>query len=219
MPDAYATWSSLAQPWQRAFEAAWASWRSGSAAVGAAITDSEGAIVAVGQNRMLDLPGGPGPLAGTLMAHAEMNALVGLPPGDYRGHTLYTTYEPCFMCAATIIGTYQIPRVAFAAYDPSWDGLLDAFRHHPVIARRLPEREHLGGPYGALAYVLHLGWILRHLPGPHEAHQCFAPAHLALSQELLAQGTLQQLAQRAASAADVAHELWADLCRVSRADN
>jgi tRNA(adenine34) deaminase len=218
MHAAYSMWSSLGRPWQRAFDAAWASWGSGSGAVGAVITDSEGAIIAVGQNRMLDLPGGPGPLAGTLMAHAEMNALAGLPPGDCSGYTLYTTFELCFMCAATIIGTFQIPKVAFAAYDPSWDGLVDAFRQHPAIARRLPEREHLGGPYGALAYVLHLVWILRHLPGPHEAHQHFAPAHLALSRDLLEQGTLQRLEQDGASPADVAHQLWADLCRVSRAD-
>src|SRR5260370_13919069 len=33
--------------------------RSGSGAVGAAITNSEGAIIAVGQNRLLDLPGAP----------------------------------------------------------------------------------------------------------------------------------------------------------------
>jgi len=216
--DAYAIWSSLAQPWQQAFHAAWASWRSGSGAVGATITNSEGVIIAIGQNRMLDRPGGPGPLAGTLMAHAEMNALAGLLPGEYSGYTLYTTYEPCFMCAATIIGTYHIPKVAFAAYDPSWEGLLDAFRQHPAIACRLPEREHLGGPYGALAYVLHLVWIVRHLPGPHEAHQHFAPAHLALSRDLLEHGTLEDLEQDGAAPADVARMLWADLCRVSRAD-
>jgi deoxycytidylate deaminase len=33
--------------------------RSGSGAVGAAIINSEGAIIAVGQNRLLDLPGAP----------------------------------------------------------------------------------------------------------------------------------------------------------------
>jgi hypothetical protein len=174
--------------------------------------------MAVGQNRMLDLPGDPGPLAGTLMAHAEMNALAGLPHGECSGYTLYTNFEPCFMCAATIIGTYHIPKVGFAAYDPSWEGLLEAFRQHPVIARQLPEREHLGGPYGALAYVLHLAWVLRHLPGPHEAHQRFAPAHLTLSQDLLDQGTLRKLEQDGAGLADVAHVLWDDVCRVSRAD-
>ncbi len=39
---------------------------------------------------------------------------------------LYTTFEPCFMFAATIIGTYGIPQVAFASYDPTWDGLQGA---------------------------------------------------------------------------------------------
>jgi tRNA(adenine34) deaminase len=218
MHEAYATWLSLPEPWKLAFDAAWASWRSGSGAVGAAITNSEGAVMAVGQNRILDLPGGSGLLAGTLMAHAEMNALAGLAPGEYSGYTIYTTYEPCFMCAATIIGTYHIPKVAFAAYDPSWEGLLDAFRQHQAIARWLPERGHLGGPYGALAYVLHLTWILRHLPGPHEAHQHFAPAHLALAQVLLEQDTLQHLEQHGAGPADVAHLLWTDLCRVSSLD-
>ena len=57
-----------------------------------------------------------------------VNALAGLAPGEYSGYTLYTTYEPCFMCAATIIGTYHIPKVAFAAYDPSWEGLRNALR-------------------------------------------------------------------------------------------
>jgi tRNA(Arg) A34 adenosine deaminase TadA len=216
--DAQAMWLSLAPPWQQAFDAAWASWRSGSGAVGAAITDSDGAVLAVGQNRMLDPPGRSGPLAGILMAHAEMNALAVLAPGEYGDYTLYTTFEPCFMCAATIIGTYHIPKVAFAAYDPSWEGLPDVLGQHPAIARWLPEREHLGGPYGALAYVLHLTWILRHLPGPHEAHRHFAPAHLALSQDLLEQDTLQHLKEDGAGPADVAHLLWADLCRVSRAD-
>jgi tRNA(adenine34) deaminase len=216
MHEAYATWLSLAQPWQHAFDAAWASWRSGSAAVGAAVTNAEGAVIAVGQNRMLDPPGS-GRLAGTLMAHAEMDALAGLAAGDYSGYSLYTTYEPCFMCAATIIGTYHIAKVYFAAYDPYWPGLFDALGQHQAIARWMPERQHLGGPYGALAYVLHLTWILRHSPATREAHQDFAPAQLALAHDLLQQDTLQHLEQDGAGPSDVARSLWADLCRLSDA--
>jgi hypothetical protein len=51
-----------------------------------------------------------------------------------------------------------------------------------------------------------------------EANQHFAPAHVALSQDLLEQGTLQHLRQGGADPADVAHLLWADLCRLSRVD-
>jgi len=215
MHEAQAVWSSLPQSWQRAFEAAWASWRVGSGAVGAVVADAGGAIVSVGQNRILDPPGGPGLLAGTLMAHAEMNALAALPPGEYDGHTLYTTFEPCLMCAATIIGTYHIPRIAFAAYDPTWHGLLDGFREFPAIAPWLPERDHLGGPYGALAYVLHLTWCLRQWPGGYEAHQRLTPAQLALSQSLLERRTLRRLADDGATTADVAQALWTDLCHVA----
>lgn len=95
--------------------------------------------MAVGQNRMLDLPGSSGPLAGTLMAHADVNALAALAPGEYSGYTIYTTYELCFMCAATIIGTYHIPKVAFAAYDRprSRRCRRKATRHtvHPAVCR------------------------------------------------------------------------------------
>jgi hypothetical protein len=83
---------------------------------------------------------------------------------------------------------------------------------------RLGQRLWSGPCSGAVAYVLHLAWVLLHLPGPHKAHQHYGPAHLALSQDLLEQGTLQRLEQDAAGPADVAHGLWADLCRVSRAD-
>lgn len=188
MPDSYTTWSSLSRPWQTAFQAAWASWRSGSLGVGAVITNAYGAIVAVGQNRLMDPPDGPGPLAGIPMAHAEMNALASLPPGDCSGYTLYTTLEPCFMCSATIAGTYHIPRVLFAAHDPWWDGLQEAFRQQLVTARSLPNREHLGGPYGVLAYVMPIATTLQHWPGPLDSHERLAPVRLALARQVLERG-------------------------------
>ena len=57
MQDPFETWLSLIRPWQRAFEAAWASWRSGSLGIGAVITNAQADIVAVGQNRLMDPPG------------------------------------------------------------------------------------------------------------------------------------------------------------------
>ena len=153
------------------------------------------------------------------MAHAEMNALASLPAvslfASYKGYTLYTTYEPCFMCAATIIGTYGIPRVAFGSYDPTWDGLHDAFRQYPTIADRLPEREHLGGPYGTLAYILHVTGLLRHWPRVYEAHERLAPARLALCRHLVERGTLNQLSEADTGVPDVASALWDELGKLA----
>lgn len=210
MSDAYTVWSTLPLPWQRAFEAAWDSWRVGSAGVGAAVTDAEGTIVATGQNRMMDPPGGPGPLAGIPMAHAEMNALATLAPGVH-GYAVFTTFEPCLMCTATITGTYHIPKVAFAAYDPTWDGLFEALLQYPTVAARRPEREHLGGPYGTLAYVLHLTGLMRHSTGPFAAHERLAAARLALCRRLLAEGAFERFSGTGAVVADVAAGLWDDL--------
>ncbi len=163
----------------------------------------------------MDPPGGLGPLTRTPMAHAEMNALASLPGGalasTYEAQTLYTTFEPCFMCAATIIGTYGVPQVAFASYDPTWDGLQEAFRRYPVIASRLPKREHLGGPFGVLAYVIHMTGVLRYWPGPYEPHERLAAAGIARCRQLVEDATLTHLLEAGADVVDVAASLWGDL--------
>lgn len=215
MEDPYDVWSSLTRPWQRAFRAAWASWRSGSLGVGSVVTDVDAEIVAVGQNRLMDPPDGPGPLSGIPMAHAEMNALASLPPGATSGYTLYTTLEPCFMCLATITGTYKIPRVLFAAHDPGWAGLEEVLRRHPVIARSLPVRDHLRGPYSVLAYVLPKVAVLRQGRVPQAANERLVPARIALARQLLGRGDLDRLARDVNGPEDVAGVLWADLCRVA----
>ena len=81
----------------------------------------------------------------------------------FDGYTLYTTFEPCLMCASAII-LCQIPNVRYAADDPVWDGMHDWFRTLPFARSRLPERECLGGPIGAFAHVLHLSWIALWFP-------------------------------------------------------
>src|ERR1700683_1323330 len=144
------SWACLSEPWQIAFQEAWRSFRSGSAGVGAVVTNGAGAIVAAGRSRVFDEPDGTAPLAGTWMAHAEMNALAVLDSDAREGHPLSTTFEPCVMCAATI-RIYRIPKVLYAAADPVWDGMHDLFSQLEPIARGLHERELLGGHWGALA--------------------------------------------------------------------
>jgi len=209
--DAALAWASLDESWRTAFDEAWTSFGSGSAGVGAVVTDDTGSIVATGRSRVFDQPDGSSPLAGTFMAHAEMNALACLPVDSYDGYTLYSTFEPCVMCAATI-RIYRIPRVCYAADDPVWGGMHELFATYEPIARALPARERLGGPYGAFAHVLHLSWLADRAPqAVTEAHDSAAPQHLELARSLAEHGHLRRLADAGATVVTAAASVWHEL--------
>src|SRR5262245_37242308 len=211
MVDASSSWSKLPTPWRVAFEQAWTSFASGSAGVGAAVTDASVAVVSTGRSRVFDEPDGASPLVGVWMAHAEMNALAALPRDARDGHTLYTTFEPCVMCAATI-RIYRIPTVFYAAADPVWEGLHDHFGKLEPIARGLPERLLLGGPWGAFAHLLHLTWLTANGPD----HVIAAHAHLtaervAIARSIADRGALRTIAESDGSVVDAATAIWSDL--------
>jgi tRNA(adenine34) deaminase len=209
--DAARAWASLDECWRVAFEEAWKSFASGSAGVGAVITDENGSIVATGRSRVFDQPDGQTPLAGTFMAHAEMNALACLPVESYDGYILYSTFEPCVMCAATI-RIYRIPRVCYAADDPVWGGMHELFATYEPIARALPARERLGGPYGAFAHVLHLSWLADRAPqAVIDAHDSVATRHLELARSLTERGHLRRLADEDATVVTAATSVWSSL--------
>jgi tRNA(Arg) A34 adenosine deaminase TadA len=97
-------WRALAAPARAALEAAVRSLAAGGLAVGSAIADRDEAVHAVGRNRAYDPPGGPEPLQGTPLAHAEMNALAVVPTArDLAGDTLWSTQQPCAMCDAAAV--------------------------------------------------------------------------------------------------------------------
>lgn len=216
MSGAHEEWGGLPTPWRITLEEAWQSWCDGSAGVGAVLVDGEGAVVARGRNRILDQRTEPGVLAGTLLAHAEMNVLAALAPGDYSGSTLYTSFEPCLMCASSIV-LLKIPRVAYAASDPVFDGLHDWFSHLPFAAERLPDRECLGGPMGAFAHVLHLSWLAFWMPSglTIDAHRNIAPRHLELAGSVVESGELGQLAGGGAPVVEAVAALWDDLAALA----
>jgi tRNA(adenine34) deaminase len=206
--DVAQSWTQLSEPWRVAFTEAWSSFVSGSAGVGAAVTNADGVVVSSGRSQVFDEPDGSSPLAGTWMAHAEMNALAKLPRSAREGHTLYTTFEPCVMCAATI-RIYLIPKVLYAADDPVWDGLHDLFGQLEPIARGLPQRDRLGGPWGAFAHVLHLTRLAEW--GPElvtDAHGRLAPGHLELARRTARSGELETLARSGRDVVDAAKTLW-----------
>jgi tRNA(adenine34) deaminase len=97
---------------QSALELARQAGIAGEVPIGAVIV-REGAIIASGENRVLR--------TADPTAHAEIVALraAALALNNYRlnGCTLYTTLEPCSMCAGAMIHA-RIDRLVFAAVDP-----------------------------------------------------------------------------------------------------
>jgi tRNA(Arg) A34 adenosine deaminase TadA len=209
--NATEVWAALDDGWRASLEEAWQSWCDGSAGVGAAIVDRHGAVVARDRNRRHDHWQADG-LSGSRIAHAEMCVLAAVPSDSFDGYTLYTTFEPCLMCAGAII-LCHVPRVRFAAADPVWDGMHDWFRTLPFADTRLPQRSCLGGPIGAFAHVLHLSWLALWFPDGDavELHGAVAPRHLEVASELVASTDLRSIAADRGSVSAAIDALWPEL--------
>jgi tRNA(Arg) A34 adenosine deaminase TadA len=120
-----------------ALQQAWEAFTNGSFPVGAALVDPSGTVVAVGRNRMGESSAPDGRLRLTGLAHAEMDVLAQLPIGEYGGHTLVTTLEPCLLCrsAATMA---HVGKVHFLAADSFFVGLDALPRLNKHMARWYP---------------------------------------------------------------------------------
>ncbi|MBV9794896.1 MAG: nucleoside deaminase [Actinobacteria bacterium] len=114
-------WATLDEPWREAFRQAWQALRTGNVPVGACAATADGEIVHAARNRVTDPAAPPGEVAGSALAHAEINVLARLPFRHRRDLVLTTTLEPCLQCAAAIrLG--PIATVRFAGADRYWDG-------------------------------------------------------------------------------------------------
>jgi tRNA(adenine34) deaminase len=106
----------------------------GEVPVGAVIVSSTGEVIARGNNQVLR--------ASDPTAHAEIVALrsAGLALGNYRllGCTLYTTLEPCAMCAGAILHA-RIARLVYAAPDPKAGacGSVLSVMNYPALNHRV----------------------------------------------------------------------------------
>jgi tRNA(adenine34) deaminase len=214
MDSPFAAWEAVGPTWQLAIDQAWESWTAGSAGVGAVLVDQTGAVVATGRNRTTEQPGSR--LSGTIMAHAEMDALSQVPFGTRITGSLYTTFEPCLMCAATI-AFYRVPKVHYAAADPFFDGLHEWLGSYPFAAERRPDRRRLDGPIGAFCHVLHLTWLVAYPAPPPvvDAHRRLTPAALDCASSIADRHRLRQIADLGATSLDAIEELWPDLMTLS----
>ncbi len=154
------------------------------------------------------------------MAHAEMDVLSQVPFGARITGSLYTTFEPCLMCAATI-AFYRVPEVRYAASDPFFDGLHDWLGSYPFIAERIPDRIRLGGPIGAFCHVLHLAWLVAYPapPGVVDAHRRLTPSTLECASSIATTAKrhrLRQVGDLGAPVFEAIEELWPDLVALSR---
>ncbi len=105
----------------RSLELAHQSLLCGGLPVGAVVLDLDGELVAEGRNRAYDSPGGDDRLQGSPIAHAEMNALARIATSaDMSTMTLWSSHQPCAMCAAACEFT-GVGSVRFVAPDPSDD--------------------------------------------------------------------------------------------------
>jgi tRNA(Arg) A34 adenosine deaminase TadA len=130
-------WAALDPAPRRSLELAYAGLVAGGLPVGSVLTDAAGEIVAEGRNRAYDPPGGTDVLQGTPLAHAELNVLAAVRTDrELSPCTLWSTHEPCSMCAAaaafTGVGTvrYVAPDPWAVAAEPAPTG--DAARSIPL---------------------------------------------------------------------------------------
>jgi tRNA(adenine34) deaminase len=203
--ESSALWERLSAPWRASVEEAWAAYRAGSVPVGAAITDGAGRVIARGRNCMFEGEAEGYALLGTPMAHAEMNALLGLAGRevDHRTCTLYTTLEPCPMCIGAA-RMHAMGQVYYAARDPVAGSA--AFATMTPFMQRWPMR--VTGPQdevleGALL-ALHTDFSLRH--GWHwtevTGREPACAAGVRLGQRLFASDELARRASEKLAAAE-----------------
>ena len=95
----------------------------GEVPIGAVIVDASGDVLAVASNRTIT--------DNDPTAHAEILALriAAKRIGNYRltGCTLYTTIEPCVMCAGALVNA-RIDRLVFGAHDERFGAVETMFR-------------------------------------------------------------------------------------------
>jgi tRNA(adenine34) deaminase len=205
---------TVGEPWRTALRLAWEAHGTGNIGVGAVLTDPAGAIVATGRNRVFDGDAPPGRLRSTYLAHAEMDVLAQLPHGDYPGHVLWTTLEPCLMCASAVVLSH-VGTVRYAAGDPLWSGIDRLPDLNAQVGRRWPIRHGpLRGAIAAFCGLLPLVWAVRRKADGvvARAYQEHDPVLLALARRLVRDGVLDEL--RGGSLDQALARLWDDLCTI-----
>src|SRR5437868_5195492 len=150
-------------PWRQAFELAWEAFRAGTIPVGAVVVEG-GEIVARGRNRVHEDTAPARQLAGTMLAHAEVNAIAQLDTEPHDDAVLYTTLEPCLLCVGAA-AMARVGTVRYASPDPFAGGGSYELDNAFLRLRRTVVEGPLEGLPAQLGELLHLAFFLRRNPG------------------------------------------------------
>jgi tRNA(adenine34) deaminase len=197
----------LEPPMHHAVELAWASFCAGSLGIGAVITEDD-QVLATGRNRLAETDPGEDVLAGTSLAHAELNALAKLRWGAHSdGVVLWTTLQPCLQCLGAI-RLSAVTEVNVLAPDPLFRGVEGARDLNEHIASRWPDViQHDIDEWAAFALLLQTHvtsfWGVP-IPGWNDA----LPRIAQLADELVEEGILLEHVAAARDVVDVATDLW-----------
>ena len=129
-------WETLSEPWRVCVELAWEAYRARSLPIGAVVADADGRLLVSGRNRIHESSGPADAVFGHSLAHAELNALLSFDhdANDPRACVLYTTTEPCPLCAGAM-GMTGIAQLRYASREP-WAGSAAMFETVPYLRRR-----------------------------------------------------------------------------------
>lgn len=105
-----------------------------------------------------------GHIAGTRLAHAEVNALVGLSSAEtYERMTIYTALEPCHLCLAAATSA-RIGRLRYAAVDLYGGAVGKLLPSEDMRLHPLGIDGPLSGASGLFPELLHVRHMLWRLP-------------------------------------------------------
>jgi tRNA(adenine34) deaminase len=133
-----AWWDELEEPWRECLELAWEASCSGNVPVGAVVVDDSGGIVSRGRSRRVDASAPDRQIAGTVLAHAEINALMAMRFPDTYDKILYSSLQPCLLCTSAAMHS-RIRAVHFAVADPLFVGIERLPQLNSHFALRWPE--------------------------------------------------------------------------------
>src|SRR5262245_55006584 len=209
-------WGRLPEHWRGAFRQAWAAYVAGTIPVGAVVVDPHGVIAAEARNRIFDAGAPPQGqlagswLAGSWLAHAELNAIAQIDAERSRmadEWAVYTTLEPCPMCAGAITVAFRgRVTVGYASGDPTSGGLL-VLTDTDIGRRRQWQVQKLAGPFAVFAELLHAGSAVGARPRSRTAARYRGPPWRPLIQT--AGTVIARERDRGASVEQVVATIWA----------